>query len=412
MRFFTRPARRQLAALAVGSLVASGVSAATLTAAEAATPAFTTVRLVAGPAVVEANGTAWASDSLAVGGRIYDSGHAITNATTSQLYSRERVGLSGYAIPVSSPGTYRITLREAELWYDAAGKRVFDVKAEGVTRIANLDIFAAAGGKFRAHKRIFDAAVTDGTLNLDFVAKVGDAKVGSLQVERVTATPTPTPPSPTATPTPTPTATPTPATEAALKYRWGTPVVTENMNELTGFGKAYAAESDWGRKTRANVSATNGFLNIVGKSDGTTGGIGHKFSQKYGRWETRMQVGGTEGCWRPVLILWRDSGTTAEIDYAESKGLWSGTRFFLHHGGGQTTANVSFDATKWVNYAVEWTPTAIRGYVDGKQFFEDTNTSHFPSVTMHQTFQLDAQKRTGTCTSNAWMKVDWLKIYK
>ena len=452
MSFFrTKKTNKRMAAVAAAavSVVAGGITAGMMVQAHGAAPTtgttatpsrtpigtpgapFTTVRMVAGAPVTDANGYFWASDSGFIGGRIYDSKRAIIGAKTSELYSRERVAVAGYAIPVGGPGTYRVTLREAEIWYDAKGKRVFDVKAEGATKVSDLDIFAAAGGKFRYHKVIFDSVVNDGVLNLDFVAKVNDPKIGSIQVDRLSGGPTTTAPKPsnTATTAPKPsgpaTATPTRAagpisaptppgsgTEAAVKFNWGRPVVVENMDNLNNFGQAYKASADWGRKTRANLSISNGMLNIVGKSDGTTGGIGHKHSQKYGRWEARMQVGGTEGCWRPVLLLWRDSGSTAEIDYSESKGSWSGTRFFLHYGGGQTTANVSVDATKWVNYAVEWTPTAIRGFVNGKQFFEDKNKAHFPSVTMHQTFQLDAQKKTGICRSNAWMKVDWLKVYK
>lgn len=205
--------------------------------------------------------------------------------------------------------------------------------------------------------------------------------------------------------------TPLNGTEAAVKYGWGTPVSVENMDTLTNFN-LYTAASDWGHKLPANITLSNGIATISGKSDGTTGGMSHHFSQKYGKWEARMQASGTQGCWRPVLLLWRDTGTTAEIDYSESAGYWTYTRFFLHYGGGQTTANVNIDATQWNNYAVEWTPTVIRGYVNGVQFFEDTNTAHFPDTTMHETFQLDAQSKSGTCNVDSQMKIDWLKVYK
>ena len=69
------------------------------------------------------------------------------------------------------------------------------------------------------------------------------------------------------------------------------------------------------------------------------------------------------------------------------------------------------DTTQWHNYAVEWTPTGITGYIDGVQAFRDTDTAHLPSGSMHQTVQLDWFP-DGTATKVSTMSVDWVRVYK
>ena len=73
----------------------------------------------------------------------------------------------------------------AEIYWDAAGKRVFDVKAENKVVLDNFDIFRAAGGKNVAHDKTFTVEVTDGRLDLDFVSLVNNAKVSAIAVDLV-----------------------------------------------------------------------------------------------------------------------------------------------------------------------------------------------------------------------------------
>lgn len=49
-----------------------------------------------------------------------------------------------YSIPLLN-GNYAVTLKFAEIYYNYAGARIFDVKMEGKEIIGNLDIFAKAG---------------------------------------------------------------------------------------------------------------------------------------------------------------------------------------------------------------------------------------------------------------------------
>ena len=77
----------------------------------------------------------------------------------------------------SPNGTYKVTLKFAENFFTAAGKRVFDVTAEGATVVNDLDIWTAAGGKDIAYDVPVTVQVTDGTLNLNFLAGVENPKV-------------------------------------------------------------------------------------------------------------------------------------------------------------------------------------------------------------------------------------------
>ncbi|SDK91554.1 Beta-glucanase, GH16 family [Arthrobacter sp. ov407] len=166
-------------------------------------------------------------------------------------------------------------------------------------------------------------------------------------------------------------------------------------------------------------SVASGVATVSGNSAGTTGGMSAKFAQqKYGKWETRMRTSARDPKYHPVLILWPNNNTSpncAEIDYAEGTTNTSQIKFFLHYACGgsnfQTTAAKTIDTTQWHNYAVEWTPAGVTGYIDGVKTFSDTNPAHLPSVGMHQTLQLDWFP-DGSATKPSQMQVDWVRVYK
>ena len=145
-----------------------------------------------GGAYQDAAGNWWAADRPFAAGTWGYVGAATGTFTTTQpiagtsadpLYQSERNGMSEYRFSVPN-GTYTVTLRFSENVLAGAGQRVFDVKAEGTAKLVNLDIFAAAGNaRFKAVDRTFTVAVSDGVLNLEFVAKVRKPKVGAIMVQ-------------------------------------------------------------------------------------------------------------------------------------------------------------------------------------------------------------------------------------
>jgi parallel beta-helix repeat protein len=143
-------------------------------------PAWDEIEVNAGgPA---ANG--FAADAFYFRGSSHKTKAAIAGTAADALYQTERYGNFKYALDVED-GTYSVTLKMAEIYWGAAGKRVFDVKAEGKVVLDNFDIFRAAGGKNIAHDETFTVEVDDGRLDLDFVSLVNNAKVSAIAVDLI-----------------------------------------------------------------------------------------------------------------------------------------------------------------------------------------------------------------------------------
>lgn len=211
--------------------------------------------------------------------------------------------------------------------------------------------------------------------------------------------------------------------QAATAFGWG-PVVTGDEFSYTGAPdrtkwSVYNSAGHAGKGVRSPQawSVANGVATVSGDAAGTTGGMSAKFAeQRFGRWETRMKTNARDPKYHPVLILNNNSAPNcAEIDYAEGSSVTSVMRFFLHYACGgadfQTTAATPVDGTQWHNYAVEWTPAGISGYVDGVKTFTDTNPAHQPSTVMKQTLQLDWFP-DGSATKPSQMQVDWVRVYQ
>jgi Glycosyl hydrolases family 16 len=212
------------------------------------------------------------------------------------------------------------------------------------------------------------------------------------------------------------------AAEAAVVNRWG-PVVAGDEFNYTGApddGKwnLYDSVGHGGNGVRSPAAwhVDGSVVRVTGDSSGTTGGMSASFDRrKYGRWETRMRTSARDSEYHPVLLLWPESGDwpcDGEVDYSEGLGDTTKVNFFLHHGcdNQQTSARQTIDSTQWHNYAVDWEPDGITGYIDGVQWFRTTNVGYLPPGPMHQTIQLDWFP-DGTTLKPSWMEVDWVRVY-
>lgn len=153
----------------------------------------------------------------------------IANTPDPDLYRYQRYGDAfGYRF-LAPNGTYAVTFGFAETYVSSAGARRFSVIINGVPRISDLDVLAAAGGRYIAYDRTVTVNVTNGLLAVDFVMSAGAAIVSTVHVQQIlpaTATPTITAtPTNTATPPGTPTATGT-ATATATRTRTFTATAT------------------------------------------------------------------------------------------------------------------------------------------------------------------------------------------
>lgn len=206
--------------------------------------------------------------------------------------------------------------------------------------------------------------------------------------------PTPTTPPTTAAPT-TPPAT-VPPVSNGFRPGWGEPAFSDEFNSGTAQWNVRNNDSlsyDKARIKAANVTVSDGLLHIAGKQESVDGrdftsgyidSIG-KFEQQYGRWEVRAKIPTTPGDSRGIWpAFWLRNAGVGEIDIMEAWGdpfdnpTIIGTSSLTAHestnGGGSrkgwnwenmagTKVNSSADFHTW---AIEYTPTALKGYFDDK----------------------------------------------
>src|SRR5215218_10053701 len=244
-------------------LLAAGSVALGLTATNAAAAAEVSgARINAGGGgFMATDGTPWVADGSAwsEGGSKFSISRAVAGAAEPQVYSTERRGARSYTVPGHAAGTYRVVLHFAETQYTAAGKRVFDVTAEGSTLLSRLDVFARVGG-YRALTTSFDVPVMDGVLNLEFVARVDRSTVSGVEVVPVgaipSATTTSSQPSATATATPTASASSTPTATTTTVGTTSTPSATATSTATTTTSSSTSAPTAPGTTTTPTTTTT------------------------------------------------------------------------------------------------------------------------------------------------------------
>jgi len=133
--------------------------------------------------------TPFAADADFSGGSTYATGAAIstagvTNAAPPAVYQSERFGNFTYTLPNLTPGaSYTLRLHFAEIYWTAAGQRVFNVAVNGQPALTNFDIFAAAGG---ANKAVVETlpvtADASGKVTVTFTTVRDNAKISGLEL--------------------------------------------------------------------------------------------------------------------------------------------------------------------------------------------------------------------------------------
>jgi beta-glucanase (GH16 family) len=209
------------------------------------------------------------------------------------------------------------------------------------------------------------------------------------------------------------------ATSAAVQHGWGRPThVDEFSRGLGDDWQVYDGPGHEGKGERSPsaVSVENGIMTITGKADGTTAGMAWDTGQKYGRWEGRVRAPKAADPYHALMLLWPDAENWpvgGEVDFMEmTDGDRRSTNMFLHYGkdNSQVSDEVDVDATKWHNWAVEWTPKGITAFLDGEPWFRSTDPKTLPPGPMHLCIQLDWFPGDGASRTSS-MQVDWVKQY-
>jgi beta-galactosidase len=135
-----------------------------------------------------ATGT-WVADKDFTGGATSGTTNAIsttgvTNPAPQSVYQHNRYGNFTYTIPGYTPGaTYTIRLHFAETYWTTAGSRIFNVLIDGTQVLTNFDIFATAGGEYKAVVEQFtETAPSSGTLTIQFVTVKDNAQVNGIEI--------------------------------------------------------------------------------------------------------------------------------------------------------------------------------------------------------------------------------------
>ncbi|MGE7155066.1 malectin domain-containing carbohydrate-binding protein [Methylorubrum rhodesianum] len=146
----------------------------------------------AGGGALIQDGIGFSADQYFTGGATFidgTGGNGLQSAFTNTVYQTERYGNFSYAIPVASTTqAYTVELRFGELWWSNPGQRVFDVSLEGQTVLNDLDIVAQTGS-FNTPYTYVSGPITagaNGTLDLQFLNGIDNAKLSGIVVRQAT----------------------------------------------------------------------------------------------------------------------------------------------------------------------------------------------------------------------------------
>ena len=107
----------------------------------------------------------------------------VTNPAPQAVYQSERYGNFTYTFGnLTSGAAYTVRLHFAEIWWTAAGVRVFNVALNGQAVLSNFDIYAAAGGNYKAIVKEFSATAVNGQITISFTTVKDNAKVSGIEI--------------------------------------------------------------------------------------------------------------------------------------------------------------------------------------------------------------------------------------
>ena len=109
----------------------------------------------------------------------------VAGTDEAPVYQTVRYNVNGYNLTVPN-GTYTVTLKFVEPYYDKAGVRVFGAKIQGKQVIETLDAFAKAGKNQALDFTFKNIEVTNGGLRIDFTRQVEFPCIAGIVIEGTT----------------------------------------------------------------------------------------------------------------------------------------------------------------------------------------------------------------------------------
>ena len=176
----------------------------------------------------------------------------VTNPAPQAVYQTERWNNNTYTFPNLVAGTsYKARLHFAEIYYNAAGIRVFNVSINGTPVLANFDIFAVTGGMNKATVREFLATANgSGQIIIQYINIAGkdNAKSSGIEILPLLAAPTG--------------LTTTLTSNGQIKLSWAasTNATSYNVKQATVSGGAYTTSTNVTDLIYTNTGLINGTL--------------------------------------------------------------------------------------------------------------------------------------------------------
>lgn len=258
-------------------------------------------------------------------------------------------------------------------------------------------------------------------------------------------------PDPDEQPPPPPPDPPADQTTAAGRLGWGVPKWTEEFNyqgppdPLKWSVYNGTGHSGNGVRSPDRVTVDGTKMIMTGlNGTGNTAGMMHKAKEVYGRYEWRARSrytndptapGDKDGGYHPVALIWPSKpykpGTTevvswpygGEYDPMENGEPGMQVAGCFHHYPSLDGQNYQIEAPdfpvdcrEWNNFALEWTSTHLKGWVNGELWYTmsgGANAQRKAIQLMEEgrfCFQLDAFKSDATNIAST-MEVDWLRFY-
>ncbi len=152
----------------------------------AAAPSAQIIRIKAGRATpfTDANGNVWSPEQGFEGGSTveHDASLAIANTKSPGLFQTEHYSMDTFSCPLPN-GKYVARLYFAETYegIGGPGERVFSFDLHG-REFKNFDIWAKAGGPFRAYVETVPVEVSDGKFKITFTHVVENPAINAIEI--------------------------------------------------------------------------------------------------------------------------------------------------------------------------------------------------------------------------------------
>jgi beta-glucanase (GH16 family) len=203
----------------------------------------------------------------------------------------------------------------------------------------------------------------------------------------------------------------------AVADKWS--AYPDGWNDTTKNGTYYPSKVISIRNGVLNMylHTENGIHMVSAPEPKIPGAVGSEGGLLYGRYVIRFRADPIPG-YKTAWLLWPDSETwprDGEIDFPE--GDLDGTlSAFMHRQNGtsgddQDAFDSSITYTAWHTATLEWLPSSVRFFLDGKLI--GTSTSRIPDTPMHWVIQTetatDGSVPSNTAAGN--VQIDWVSVY-